>query len=331
VNHNFSFRRRSVLAMAALGALGTASALAQTADTGTLLLVVPYPAGAGGDLVARTLQPSMGKALGRNMIVENVGGVAGALGVQKVLAAPPNGQTMLLGSPSELITTPLALKAARYRPQDLRLVSLSVTAPLVIFARPDLPANNLDELLKLAKAPGAKPLSYGSAGKGSLFHLAGADFAHRLGLEMTHVPYRGAMPALQDLGGSVIDLAFFPLVPQFLQMIEAGRMKALAVMAPKRSPALPKVQITSDLPQLKDFHFESWAGILVSPAVSEEMATRISKAANDGALSDDFKRLSAMAGSTPVGTLSLAEAGAFYKREIERYQAIARSIQLEAE
>jgi tripartite-type tricarboxylate transporter receptor subunit TctC len=324
-------RRRSVLALGLTGVLGAAPALAQTADSGTLSLVVPYPAGAGGDLVARTLQPVMAKALARTVIVENVGGVAGALGVQKVLAAPPNGQTLLLGSPSELITTPLALKAAKYKPQDLRIVSVSVTAPLVIFARPDLPANNLEDLLKLAKTPGAKPLSYGSAGKGSLFHLAGADFAHRLGVEMTHVPYRGAMPALQDLGGSVIDLAFFPLVPQFVQMIETGRLKALAVLAPKRSPALPKVQATSELAALKDFHFESWAGVFVSPAVPEDAAARIAKAANDGALSDDFKKLSAQAGSTPVGTLSLAEAAAFYRREIDRYQAIAKTIQLEAE
>lgn len=322
-------RRRSIALLAGLLGSAFAPAWAQGADT--LNLVVPYPAGGGSDLVARTIQPAMAKTLGKTLIVENIGGVAGSLGAQKMLDSGGAGQALLIGSQNELVLAPLALKAVRYKGQDFRMVSHLSSSPLVLFARPDLPANSIEELVKLGKTPGAKPLTLANVGKGSLYHLVGEAFAEQLGLQVTHVPYRGGAPAMQDVGGGVVDLVFFPLLPSYVQMIEAGRLKALGTAAEKRSPALPKVPAFGETAALKDFYFDAWSGLFVSAKVDADTAARLGKAGNDAVATPEYQKMLALAGASVGPALTLDQAAAFYKRETDRYIAIARKIKLEAE
>jgi tripartite-type tricarboxylate transporter receptor subunit TctC len=322
-------RRLSATLLAGLAGSAFTPAWAQSADT--LSLVVPYPAGGGSDLVARTIQPSMAKTLGKTIVVDNVGGVAGSLGAQKMLDTGGAGQAMLIGSQNELVLAPLALKAVRYKGPDFRMVAHLSNSPLVLFARPDFPANTIDELVKLGKAPGAKPFTLANVGKGSLYHLVGEAFADRLGLQVTHIPYRGGAPAMQDLGGGVVDLVFFPLLPTYVQMIEAGRLKAIGTAAEKRSTALPKVPAFSETAALKDFYFDAWSGLFVSAKVDTETAARLGKAANEAVATPEYQKMLALAGASVGPALTLEQAAAFYKRETDRYLDIARKIKLEAE
>ena len=142
--------RRALIALAVAGA-AVASAHAQTYPSKLLTLVVPYPAGGPSDVIARTIQPGLQKLLGQTLIIDNVGGAGGGLGVQKMLLAPPDGHTMLLGSPMELVQTPLALASVKHKPEDLRVVGVLVNTNMILLARPDLPASTVDELAALAK------------------------------------------------------------------------------------------------------------------------------------------------------------------------------------
>lgn len=161
--------------LAALGAAALSS-WAQSYPNHLLTMVVPYPAGGGSDFVARQIQPELAKQLGQQVVVENTGGVGGALGVQKVLSAPADGYQLVLGSPMELMLAPLAMSAVKYKPEDLKLAAQLVTTCMVLLTRKDLPANNVNELIELSKKAGGKELSYASVGPGSLYHLVGERF-----------------------------------------------------------------------------------------------------------------------------------------------------------
>jgi tripartite-type tricarboxylate transporter receptor subunit TctC len=134
-------------------------AAAQTFPSKAVNLVVPYPAGGPSDFVARQLQPELNRLLGQPVIIENIGGVGGAIGIQKVLNAPADGYNMTLGTPMELVLAPLAMSAVKFKPDDMKLVAQLVTTTMVLITRKDLPANNVEELIAMAKKPGAKELS----------------------------------------------------------------------------------------------------------------------------------------------------------------------------
>lgn len=229
----------SVRALALLGAFGLsaltlgsapAQAQAQAFPTKPVSLMVPYPAGGLSDAIARVVEKPLSKALGQMVMVENLGGVSGALGAQKVLGAPADGHFLYQGSPNELILAPMALQAVKYRSEDFRMVQIIGAFPMAVLARKDLPASNLDELAALAKKAAAegKPLTYGSVGIGSFYHVLGEHFSHLAGAAMTHVPYKGMAPLSTDLAGGQVDLSFIVVGAKDVALVEQGRIKFLA-------------------------------------------------------------------------------------------------------
>jgi hypothetical protein len=162
---------------AALLATAAAPAAAQTFPNRQVNLMVPYPAGGLSDAIARTVEKPLAKALGQMVIVENLGGVSGALGAQKVLSLPADGHMIYQGSPNETILAPLALQAVKYKSEDFRMVQIIGAFPMAVLARKDLPASNIDELAALAKKAAAegRPLTYGSVGVGSFYHVLWAE------------------------------------------------------------------------------------------------------------------------------------------------------------
>ncbi|MEQ1594110.1 MAG: tripartite tricarboxylate transporter substrate binding protein [Casimicrobium sp.] len=324
------YRRRFTFSLFASAALGP-PAWAQTALPEVLSLVAPYPAGGASDVVARTLQPTMAKAMGKTIVVENISGVSGAIGAQKVLSATVPGQSMLVGSPNECILAPLALKVIKYKPQDFRLVAHVATAGIVLFARPDFPANSIDELVKLSKAPGAKPFTHASTGKGSSYHLLSETFSEKLNLNLVQVQYRGGAPAIQDLMGGSVDLLFGPVIPQYLQMVETGRMKIIGSATAARLPSQPKVQAFGEIATLKDTYFDAWVGIFVPVGTATDLAERMGKAAYEAATSPAFQKVLTASGNSAGSVMTLEQAAAFYQRETVRYQQIAQKIKLDAE
>jgi tripartite-type tricarboxylate transporter receptor subunit TctC len=326
-------RRCSGLAAALL--LVTGPVLAQTFPSKSVNVMVPYPAGGLSDAIARLVERPLSKALGQPVIVDNLGGVSGAMGAQKVLGAAADGYNVYQGSPNELILAPLALSAVKYKSEEFRLVQMIGTFPIAILARKGLPANNVDELAVLARkaAAAGKPLTYGSVGIGSFSHVLGAHFAHTVGAEMIHVPYRGGAPMLTDMGGEQVDVAIFVVGEQITGMAEQGRIKVLGTLAPAgkvEAEFLRKYPSVNDSKTLKNFAYNIWTGYFVRKDTPEPVVQALHKALND-AMGDPAVKaeLEKIGGSLPP-LRSLPELSREYAAQAANFRAIAKAIKLEA-
>ncbi|PUE35977.1 tripartite tricarboxylate transporter substrate binding protein [Limnohabitans sp. Jir72] len=319
--------KRSLFGLLCSAAVLQASA--QTFPSKAVNLVVPYPAGGPSDFVARQLQPELNRLLGQPVIIENIGGVGGAIGIQKVLTAPADGYNMTLGTPMELVLAPLAMSAVKFKPDDMKLVAQLVTTTMVLITRKDLPANNVEELIAMAKKPGAKELSYGSVGPGSLYHLIGEKFAQQTGTKMLHVPYKGAAPLMTDLMGGQIDMVFIPLAGSTPAMITEGKVKALGLTTKTAHPRFPNIAPLAAQKGLEGFEFDLWAGIEVPKNTPTDVTARLNKAIYEALQNADIRKAYEATGNTVAKPMSPEELARVYNSETARYQAIAKSINLQ--
>lgn len=311
--------------------LPAGAALAQAAayPSKPVNLMVPYPAGGPSDAIARIFNVALGKDLGQQVLVENLGGVSGALAAQKVLAAPADGQYIFQGSPNEVILSPLANASVKLKAEDFRLVAPVMDAVMVLITRKDLGVANVDELVALARRSGDQPLTYGSVGMGSLYHLIAEDMAQRTALKLAHIPYKGNAPVLQDIGGGQVDFAILVYSAAMGAMADQGRLKVIGQLGATRSPLLPNVPTLAEGKELKDFSYRQWAGFMVPRGTPEPVVQRLHRAIG-ASLRDEGVR-SQLAAQTMAASpaMSLAEAAKFYEAETARYRAIARRINLQ--
>jgi tripartite-type tricarboxylate transporter receptor subunit TctC len=313
---------------AAMGAAAANAADAYPAKPVTIM--VPYPAGGLSDVIARAVAEPLSKELGQPVIVENLGGASGAIAAQKVLSLPADGYTIFQGSPNELVLAPIAIPSARFRSEDFRMVQIVGTAPLVILARKDLPAESADDLVRLARknAP-TRPLTFGSVGPGSLYHILGEHLAHTVGATMTHVPYKGGAPLMQDIAGGQVDFAMLPLSQQQAGLADIGKIKLLATLTPKRIETLPQVPSVSEGQLMRRFNFAIWTGYLVKQGTPEPVVQRI-HAALSKVMQDPKVR-----GQMQVQNVfwsrpqALSDAANTYTFETSMYRAIAKTIRVE--
>ena len=321
----------------ALAALGTAPLFthaavhAQSAGGGTVSMVVAYPAGGQADAVARTVQAEFQRKLGSTVIIENAPGGGGFIAAGKVLAAPADGRTLLLGTPLELIQAPLGMAAVKHKPEQFRLLRPIAGTALMLLVRPDMPANNLAELVALAKKSTARPMTYCSGTKGSIFHLVSERLAIDTGVKLLEVPYRGGAQMLPALASGEVDMGFIPLGGAVAGMIKSGRIKALAVTAANRHPAFPEVPTMNESGLVKDFEFDAWAGLVASRAMPDAMAAQQNAAMGAVTSLPQVRKDLEGAGMVMAPAMDLAAADRFYAAEIVRYQAIAKAIHLQPE
>jgi tripartite-type tricarboxylate transporter receptor subunit TctC len=329
--------RLSILGLMVATALAAAwPAHAQAQAKAPLNLMVPYPAGGLSDVIARLVERPLAKTLGQQVIVENLGGVGGAIAAQKVLAAPADGAWLYQGSPNELILAPMALQAVKYRAEDWRMVQIIGAFPMAVLARKGLPANTVDELVALARKADAdgKPLTYASVGIGSFYHVVGEHFAQTVGAKMMHVPYKGGAPMLQDLGGDRVDLAFFVVDSRLPSFVSQGMYKVLATLAPAGRPEaefLKPYPSINDSKAVKNFEFNTWTGYFVRKDTPEPVVQALNKAlATAMGDPDSRKKLEDLGGRVPA-MMGTAEAQKEYEAQTARFRAIAKSIKLEAQ
>ncbi len=318
-------------ACACVGAVALSSAaLAQSYPNKPVSMVVAFPAGGGSDVIGRLVGKSMQDTLGQPVIVENVVGVGGSLGVLKAANAAPDGYTILAGSPLELIYTPLGLAAAKNKPDDMRMAALVGHTPIAIVVKKDLPVNTLEEFVLFAKKAD-KPLSFGSTGIGSLYHLMAEKALENAGAKGLHAPYNGLAPYLKDLMGGVIDFAVVPLVGPVLGAIDGGQIKALAVASPQSIARLPKLPPARNTKGFEDYQFSIWIGIQVSPKTPEAQVAAIHKAVYAGLANPETRKTIEAAGSVIAEPMTLSQLDSFYKKEAATGAAIAKSINLQAQ
>jgi tripartite-type tricarboxylate transporter receptor subunit TctC len=265
---------RILLCAAALLACGTASAQWPSRP---VRLVVPFPAGGPSDLLARPLAAGMSENLGQPVIVENKGGAGGVIGVDSVAKSAPDGYTIAFNNCSSLAISPYSLSSIPYKvDKDFALITAVARVPEVLVVNPQVPVNTFAELIAYAKANPGK-INFGSAGSGSITHLAGELLNVEAGVQLVHVPYKGAAPAVSDLLGGQVQMAILD-VPVVLPHIRSGKFKALAVTSDKRSGALPDVPTTAELgyPQVTS---DNWYGLVVPAATPADVVKRIHAAA----------------------------------------------------
>ncbi len=313
----------SMLALATLAA-------AQSFPTKPVTMIVAFPPGGGSDVIGRAVGKGMSEALGQSVIVENVVGVGGSLGVLKAANANPDGYTILAGSPLELIYTPLGIAAAKNKPEDMRMAALVGHTPIAIAVRKDLPVNTLEEFVALAKKSD-KPLSFGSVGVGSLYHLMAEKALQNAGAKGLHAPYNGLAPYLKDLMGGVIDFAVVPLVGPVLGAIDGGQIKALAVAAPQSIARLPKLPPARATKGFEDYQFSIWLGVQASAKTPDAQLATIHKAAYTALANPDLRKNIETAGTVIAEPMSLQQLDSFYKKEAATGAAIAKSINLLAQ
>jgi len=314
-------------AIALVGGLIASGAIAQTFAAKNISLIVPYPAGGSGDYFARLIQPEYQKRIGQTMIVENVGGASGAVGVQKVLSAPADGHYELLGTPMDLVLAPMALAAVKHKPEDMRLASVIASSSLVLLMNKDIPANNIDEFIAWAKKQPS--VSYGSSGIGSLFHVVGEKFAQNTGLKMVHVPYKGGSQFFTDIVGGQIDIAFWTLAGPTLGLLKEGKVKALGITSREPHPMFPELPPMSQHKLLPDFTYDLWLGVLVPKATPDAAVSTIHTAMNEVIQLPAVRKGTQETGAQTPRVMTQAELDKFYTSEIERYRSVFRSINLE--
>jgi len=305
-----------------------ASVAAQTYPSKPVSMIVAFPPGGGSDVLGRAVGKGMAEVFGQPIIIENVVGVGGSLGVLKAAHAQPDGYTLLAGSPLELIYTPLGVAAAKNKPEDVRLAALVGFTPLAIAVRKDLGVNTLEEFVALAKKPD-KPLSFGSTGIGSLYHLMAEKALQTAGARGLHAPYNGMAPYVKDLMGGVIDFAVVPLVGPVMGAIESGQIKVLALASSQPLARLPKLPLASATKGFECYQFCIWIGIQANAKTPDAQVAAVHNAAYTALGNPDIRKIIETAGSTVAEPMTLAQLDAFYKKEVVKAAAIAKSIKLE--
>ncbi len=293
-------------------------------------LIVPYPAGGPSDFFARKVQPDAATQLGQQpIIIENLGGAGGSIGMSKLINAPADGYTVSLGSPMELVLAPMAIQGVKYKPEDFRLVAQFATTATILAVRNSLNIKTVDELLAYARKNADKPLTYGSVGPGSLYHLIGEKFSQLTKVQTLHVPYRGIAPLLNDLMGGQIDMAFLPMAGSIPATLMDGKIQGLAVTAKTPHPLFRQFPAMAAMKGLEAMEFDIWAGIQVHKNTPDSIVNALNKAFYASAEMPETRKALEGSGNVVLPARTPAELARVYQSEIERYRAIARSINLQ--
>lgn len=317
-------RRRAALPLLLLIA---ATAHAQEFPPKQMTLVAGFPPGGGTDIVARLFAQKLGPALGSAIVVENRPGAAGTIGTGVVVRAAPTGQTVLF-TPSNL-----AMTAALYRTlpfdvrKDLAPVTLIAKAPFVLTVHPSLPVKTVKDLLALAKLrPGA--LDYGSSGAGSPPHFAMELLKARTGLDITHVPYKGAGQILTALLAGEVQASFL-IPPVALQYMHGGKMRGLAVTTRERSPALPELPTLRET-GVRDYEVTQWYGVFVPAKTPTTVVSRLNAEIVRALGTPEIRQKLGAEGAEPVGS-SPNDLATFLASEIRQYTELVQKLDLKPE
>jgi tripartite-type tricarboxylate transporter receptor subunit TctC len=315
--------RRALLA-ATLPTMAVTVARAQNSAPATsdypnhqVTFIVPFAPAGGTDVLARLLAEKLQQQLGEPFVVENRPGAGTVIATNFVAKSPPDGYTIMMDVSSLAIDVTL-YKSLPYDPaKDLTLVALIARVPFVLVVNPSLPVNSVEDLIKLAKQ---RPLSYGSGGIGAFHHLAAALFCSMAGIKMTHVPYRGTAPALNDLMGGYIQVMFSDLGPA-LPLINAGKIRPLAVTTKEPFAALPNIPPLANV-GVPGFDAAAWQGVVAPANTPQPILAKLNATLNAIVAMDDVRTRMTDFGMLPVGTGSLDDLHQFLLSEIVRWSKV---------
>jgi tripartite-type tricarboxylate transporter receptor subunit TctC len=325
-----TFRRRLALALALAMTTSLLALIpeARAADypERPVRIIVPYAPGGGSDAAARAIGQRLSEMLGQPFIVENKAGAATQLGTAFVARAAPDGYTLLLGT-ANLATNPALFDKLPYDAQrDLTPISLITKAPVYVVVNTDSPIKDLKGFVAQARAA-RQPMSFGTAGNGSMPHLAAELFASTSHIQLQHVPYKGSSESVTALVGHQLDLTFDNLTP-ISAMIKAGKLKALAVSSPQRSALMPEVPTLAEMGVPMDA--SSWWGLLAPAGTPPAVIAKINKAMAEALATPEMRQRLATIGIEPQ-SCSPAEFTALIKSETQKWGQVARQANIRME
>jgi tripartite-type tricarboxylate transporter receptor subunit TctC len=285
-----------------------------------LRLIVAFPAGGGSDIVGRLLALKLGERLGQQVVVENRAGAGGSIGTEAGVRAASDGYTLLLGGTSEIAVNPHIYKLTYDTTKDLIPVALVALTPMVVVVTPSLPVNNVTELIKFAKA---KPneVNVGSAGNGSFTHLAAELFRSMNGLTWTHVPYKGAPPALTDLASGRVQV-MFSTAPAAMALIKSNLIKPIGVSSQTRDPNLPDVPTIVES-GIAGYDVQFWYGVFVPVGTPKEIVAKLADNITQIVKSKDVVDSLAKQGANP-SLLNPAQFGDYVKAEVDKWGKVVK-------
>src|SRR5262245_52664289 len=320
-------RRDLLVGMASAGmALASSPVVAQPAyPTKTIRIIVPFPAGATTDMLARLFAQRLTESLGQTAVVENVGGAGGSLGADQVAKAAPDGYTLLFHNITFTTTTASLQFAGRSRhdiEQDFVPISVGAYVPFWLLAHPSVPANNLKEFVEFARTS-KEPLFYGSTGPGSIMNLCGEVLKRDTGIKMDHVPFRGAAPLVQEMLAGRIQFGGDQLSSS-LQHVRASALNALAVTS--RSAALPDVASTREL-GFPNLDLRGWNGFFAPKGTPEPVIARLQREIAAAAKHPDLQKRMTDVGAEPSGS-SQAEMREMLREQIAKVRPMVEELKL---
>jgi tripartite-type tricarboxylate transporter receptor subunit TctC len=320
-----NFKRRLILAAVALLAAG--SVLAQTYPVKPIRIVIGFPPGGAIDIIARVLAPKMAADLGQGVVVDNKAGAGGVIGMQLVAHAEPDGYTVFLGTMGNFSITPGLIKDLPYNvTKDFAPVTQVAAAGFVLYVNPKLPVTTVAELISYAKAH-PQGMNFSSSGNGGLPHMAGEMFNAATGLKITHVPYKGSAPSINDVVGGQAQMTF-EAVAIGLPQVKSERLRALATTGTQRIGVFPDVPTIAET--IPGFNVKNWFGVAVPAGTPPERIQRLQKSIADALRQPDVVKTLAGLGVEPVGDTP-AQFSAYIRSETDRWQKLINDAGIKVE
>jgi tripartite-type tricarboxylate transporter receptor subunit TctC len=300
--------------------LSAASAPAEDFPARQIRLIVPFPAGGPNDIIARVIGQRMSEIIRQPVLIDNRGGQGGVLGTEALAKATPDGYTIAISSAGALAISPTMERAAYDPLKDLQAVTLVAKVPEMLVVATDVPAKNMAELVALAKAKPGK-LNFASSGPGSLPHLAGELLKLTAKIDIVHVPYRGAAPAMNDMLGQQVQMVFLDL-PILLPQIRSGGLRAIALGAPERAPTAMEVPTTTEV-GMPELQTENWYGMVAPAGTPAPIVAALNRIATEAMQDPTVKEKLAIQGAELIGD-SPEHFHAFMESEITRWAKVIK-------
>ena len=307
------------LALAAAPVFAAPTAAAETYPNRAVHIIVAYAPGGTGDIVARLIAVHLSTALGQSVVVENRAGATGSIGAQAVMSAAPDGHTLLMGQTGEISINQHWIKNLGYDPlKELQPIALASVVPLALLVPNNAPYSTMAEMVAAIKSNA--PLTFASAGTGTPGHFAGEFLKLKTKGNLTHVPYKGAGPALNDLLGGHVNM-YFPGFPAAMPLLQSGTAKVLAVSSAKRSSVEPNVPTVAEAIGDPNFDLTLWQGFFAPRDTPKEIVERLNTEINK-ILSDPDVRAKLRDAGADVATTTVAQFAAFTRAESDKYLQI---------
>lgn len=303
-----------------------AGAAAQDYPTKNITIIVPLAPGGGTDLLARVIATKLRDKFGRPVTVENRSGAAGNIGAEAVFKAPPDGHTVLFTQPAPLVVNEALYSKLTFQPEEFVPVALVSLQDILLAVNPAVPAKSLRELIDYAKANPGK-LNFGSSGSGSAPHLAAELFSSMAGVKMVHVPYKGSGESMAATLAGQVDLTFFAF-SSALRHVQAGKLRAIAVGAPKRNAQLPEVPSIAEA--LPGYAATSWTAMVAPPRTPAPVALKLSQAVREIVQAADVQKRLTDAGDQSFD-MTPGEMAAFLREERERWGSLIKAVGITAQ